>query len=65
VTKVKVRKGESFDHALKRFIMEVNKAGVLKETKLRERYTKESQTRRLKREEKARTIKSDRRRNYN
>lgn len=65
MTKVKVRKGESFDHALKRFIMEVNKAGVLKETKLRERYTKESQTRRLKREEKARTIKSDRRRNYN
>jgi len=65
VTKVKVRKGESFDHALKRFIMEVNKAGVLRETKLRERYTKESQIRRQKREEKARTIKNDRRRNYN
>jgi len=64
VTKVKVRKGESFDHALKRFIMEVNKAGVLKETKLRERFTKESQIRRQKREEKARTIKSDRRK-YN
>ncbi|HOM78068.1 30S ribosomal protein S21 [Patescibacteria group bacterium] len=64
MTKVKVRKGESFDHALKRFIMEVNKAGVLKETKLRERFTKESQIRRQKREEKARTIKSDRRK-YN
>ncbi len=44
--------------------MEVNKAGVLKETKLRERFTKESQIRRQKREEKARTIKSDRRK-YN
>jgi ribosomal protein S21 len=64
VTKVKIRKGESFDHALKRFIMEVNKAGVLKETRLRERFTKESQIRRQKREEKARTIKSDRRK-YN
>jgi ribosomal protein S21 len=65
VTKVKIRKGESFDHALKRFIMEVNKAGVLKETRLRERFTKESQIRRQKREEKARTIKSDQRRKYN
>ena len=65
MTKVKIRKGESFDHALKRFIMEVNKAGVLKETRLRERFTKESQIRRQKREEKARTIKSDQRRKYN
>ena len=64
MTKVKIRKGESFDHALKRFIMEVNKAGVLKETRLRERYTKESQIKRQKREEKARNIKSDQRKRY-
>jgi len=61
VTKIKIRKGESFDHALKRFIQEVNKAGTLKEVRLRERYTKESQIKRQKKEEKDRNIKSDQR----
>ena len=61
MTKIKIRKGESFDHALKRFIQEVNKAGTLKEVRLRERYTKESQIKRQKREEKDRNIKSDQR----
>ncbi len=61
MTKIKIRKGESFDHALKRFIQEVNKAGTLKEVRLRERYTKESQIKRQKKEEKDRNIKSDQR----
>ena len=61
MTKIKIRKGESFDHALKRFIQEVNKAGTLKEVRLRECYTKESQIKRQKKEEKDRNIKSDQR----
>jgi len=65
VTKIKLRAGEPFEHALKRFIMEVNKAGILRETRLRERYTKESQIRRQKKEEKARTIKNDQRKRGN
>jgi len=62
--KIKVRKNESFDHALRRFITEVNKTGVLKETRLRERYVKQSQIRREKSKEKARNIKSDQRKRY-
>jgi len=62
--KIKVRKNESFDHALRRFITEVNKTGVLKETRLRERYTKQSQIRREQDKERVRRIKSDQRRRY-
>ncbi len=62
MTQVKLRKGESFDHALKRFILAVNKAGVLRETRLRNRYIKASQIRRQKREYKARIIRNDQRR---
>lgn len=64
MAKIKVRKNESFDHALRRFITEVNKTGVLKETRLRERYTKQSQIRREKDKEKARNIKNDQRKRY-
>jgi len=64
LAKIKVRKNESFDHALRRFITEVNKTGVLKETRLRERYTKQSQIRREKDKEKARNIKNDQRKRY-
>jgi ribosomal protein S21 len=61
VTKVKVRKGESFDHALSRFISAINKDGVLKEIRLRERHIKDSQIRREKEKEKNRVIQRDRR----
>lgn len=61
MTKVKVRKGESFDHALSRFISAVNRAGIIREKKLRERKMKDSQIRRLKEKEKRRVIQRDRR----
>lgn len=60
--KIKVRKNESFDHALRRFIREVNKTGVLKEKRLRERYVKQSQIKREKEKAKKMRIKRDQRR---
>ena len=62
VPKIKVRKNESFDHALRRFIKEVNKTGVLKEKRLRERYVKQSQIRREREKAKKQRIRSDQRR---
>lgn len=60
--KVKVRKNESFDHALKRFMREVNRSGVLRERRLRNEYKKESEIKREKREAKQRKIRMDQRR---
>lgn len=60
--KVKVRKNESFDHALRRFMREVNRSGVLREKRLRNEYKKKSEIRREKREAKQRKIKMDQRR---
>ncbi len=56
MTKIKVRYGESLEQALRRFNREVQKAGILQEVKLRERYEKPSATRRKKKKEKARKI---------
>jgi small subunit ribosomal protein S21 len=61
VPKVKVRKNESFDHALRRFIAEVNKTGVLKEVRLRDRFTKQSQIKREKEKARKRKIRMDQR----
>jgi small subunit ribosomal protein S21 len=54
--KIKVRHGESLDQALRRFNREVQKAGILQEVKLRERYEKPSSLKRQKNKEKARKI---------
>lgn len=54
--KIKVRHGESLDAALRRFNREVQKAGILQEVKLRERYEKPSSLKRQKNKEKARKI---------
>ena len=62
VTTIKVTKTESFDPALRRFIKEVNKTGVLKEKRLRERYVKQSQIRREREKAKKQRIRSDQRR---
>lgn len=51
MTKIKVRKGESLEQALRRFNREVHKAKILQEVKDRERYTKPSEQRREKRKE--------------
>ena len=48
MTKVKVRKGESLEQALRRFNREVHKARILQEVKDRERYRKPSETKRIK-----------------
>lgn len=56
MTKVKVRHGESLDQALRRFNKEVQKAGILQEVKLRERYEKPSSIKRKKKKERARRI---------
>ena len=62
MTKIKVRNGESLEQALRRFNREVHKSGVLDELKLRERYQKPSELKRLQNKEKARKIAQDRRR---
>ncbi|MFA6982292.1 MAG: 30S ribosomal protein S21 [Patescibacteria group bacterium] len=54
--KIKVRHGESLDQALRRFNREVQKAGILQEVKLRERFEKPSALKRQKNKEKARKI---------
>ncbi len=46
MTKIKIRKGESLEQALRRFNREVHKARILQEVKDRERYTKPSEVRR-------------------
>lgn len=56
MTKVKVRKGESLEQALRRFNREVFRARILQEVKDRERYTKPSEVRRQKKKEIARKI---------
>lgn len=56
MTKIKVRHGESLDQALRRFNREVQKAGILQEVRLRERYEKPSARKRKKEKEKARRI---------
>jgi len=56
MTKVKVRKGESLEQALRRFNRDVYKSRVLQELKDRERYSKPSERRRLKKKELARKI---------
>lgn len=56
MTKIKVRKGESLEQALRRFNREVHKARILQEVKDRERYRKPSELKRIKRKETARKI---------
>jgi small subunit ribosomal protein S21 len=46
MTKIKVRHGETFEQALRRFNKEVYKAGILQELRDRERYEKPSEIRR-------------------
>ncbi|OGC46312.1 30S ribosomal protein S21 [candidate division WWE3 bacterium RBG_19FT_COMBO_34_6] len=62
MTKIKVRKGESLEQALRRFNREVHRARILQEVKDRERYRKPSEIRRQKRKELARRIFLERRR---
>jgi small subunit ribosomal protein S21 len=56
MAKIKVRNGESLEQALRRFNREVLKAGILEELKVRERYQKPSEVKRLKNKEIARRI---------
>jgi len=56
MTKVKVRKGESLEQALRRFNREVHKARILQEVKDRERYVKPSELRRQSKKKLARKI---------
>lgn len=49
--KTQVRDNESLDEALRRFKRQVNKAGVLSETKKREYYVKPGLRRKLKAEQ--------------
>ena len=56
MTKIKVRKGESLEQALRRFNREVHKARILQEVKDRERYTKPSEKKREKGKELARKL---------
>ncbi|MFC1621819.1 30S ribosomal protein S21 [Patescibacteria group bacterium] len=56
MTKVKVRKGESLEQALRRFNREVYRARILQEVRDRERYSKPSEQKRLKKKELARKI---------
>lgn len=56
MAKVKVRHGESLEQALRRFNREVLKAGILKELRRRERYSKPSEIRTERKKEKARKI---------
>ena len=56
MTKVKVRKGESLEQALRRFNREVHRARILQEVRDRERYKKPSEIKRMKKKEVARKI---------
>jgi len=56
MTKVKVRKGESLEQALRRFNREVHRARILQEVKDRQRYVKPSEVRREKKKKLARKI---------
>ena len=56
MTKVKVRKGESLEQALRRFNREVHRARILQEVKDRERYVKPSEVRRQNKKKLARKI---------
>ena len=50
MSEIKVRKGESFESALRRFKLSCQKAGVLSEVRKREHYEKPSVRRKLKSE---------------
>jgi small subunit ribosomal protein S21 len=56
MTKVKVRKGESLEQALRRFNREVHRARILQEAKDRERYVKPSEVKRQSKKRLARKI---------
>lgn len=56
MTKIKVRKGESLEQALRRFNREVFKAKIIQEVKDRERFKKKSEIKRMKKKEVARKI---------
>jgi len=56
MTKVKVRKGESLEQALRRFNREVHRARILQEVRDRERYVKPSEVRRQAKKKVARKI---------
>jgi len=56
MTKVKVRKGESLEQALRRFNREVHRAKIIQEVKDRERYVKPSEERRQNKKRLARKI---------
>ncbi|MBP7927938.1 30S ribosomal protein S21 [Patescibacteria group bacterium] len=56
MTKIKVRKGESLEQALRRFNREVFRTGILEEIKERERYKKPSELKRTQRKEVARRM---------
>lgn len=56
MTKVKVRKGESLEQALRRFNREVHRAKILQEVRDRERYVKPSEIRRQNKKKLARKI---------
>lgn len=56
MTKVKVRSGESFEQALRRFQRLVLKSGVLEDFKEKSRHVTKSEKKRLKKKEIARKI---------
>jgi small subunit ribosomal protein S21 len=62
MAKIKVRHGESLEQALRRFIREVQKEGILQEVRDRERYMKPSEVKRQKEKELARKIWLEKRR---
>lgn len=63
MTKVKVRHGESFEAALRRFNRMVQKSGVLQTVKDREFFVSDSEKRKMKKKEIQRRIQFENRRN--
>jgi small subunit ribosomal protein S21 len=63
VVKIKVRNNESLEQALRRFNRDVLRAGILRELRDRERFTKRSELKRQHNKEKNRKIELERKRN--
>lgn len=62
MTKIKVRKGESLEQALRRFNREVHKAQIIQEVRDRERYNKPSEIKRQQKKELKNKISIERKR---
>jgi small subunit ribosomal protein S21 len=62
--KIKVRHGESFDQALRRFNRKIVQEGILQEFKDRERYQKKSAIRHQKAKDRAHRIKLENKRRW-